>query len=210
MQVISSNPVTDVEKKKQVRRLRTELDKQRERPQVRLHLQKVCPEFWTFVNIFFHSGSRITEMISLKPSDVDIAGQRFKVLVKKGREGKEQWRPIKDIVVSEWEKVLQEAGENDYLFSIGLKPGTRKIRPEQITRRWKRYVKKGLGITADLYSLKHSNLDETAGALQSHREAVKIASEQAGHTTPVVTLKHYLQGEGERQNATVRGVWNEF
>lgn len=149
-------------------------------------------------------------MISLKPSDVDIAGQRFKVLVKKGREGKEQWRPIKDIVVSEWEKVLQEAGENDYLFSIGLKPGTRKIRPEQITRRWKRYVKKGLGITADLYSLKHSNLDETAGALQSHREAVKIASEQAGHTTPVVTLKHYLQGEGERQNATVRGVWNEF
>jgi site-specific recombinase XerC len=215
VEAIEANPVRDLIKKAETRKLRQELDKEKERPIVRKFLSEHYPEFWTFVNIFFHSGSRITEFVRLRAMDVDIPNQRFKILIKKGRKPKEQWKPIKDIVVPDWIKAIEGAKDTDYIFSVGLVPGAKMIRPEQITRRWKNHVKKpvdkgGLGITADLYSLKHSNLDETAEALQKHKEAIKQASDQAGHTTPVITLNTYLQGETGRQNATVKGVWNEF
>lgn len=206
---ISSNPVGEVEKRKTVHRMRQELTPE-ERVKVKELLSARHPRFWTFVNIFFHSGSRETELLRLRKCDIDIPGQRFKVLIKKGKQGREEWRPIKDIVLPDWEKALEGAGDTDYIFSKGLMPGHARVRPEQVTRRWNRHVKIKLGITADLYSLKHSNLDEMSEALQAQKEAVTEASEFAGHTTPVVTLKHYLKGQDGRKNKTVRGVRNEF
>lgn len=32
----------------------------------------------------------------------------------------------------------------------------------------------------------------------------------AGHNTPIITLKHYTQGEGERQHERLRKVANSF
>lgn len=214
MEAIDFNPVNDLDKKKATHKLRQELTPD-ERATVKDCLTVHHPRFWTFVNIFFHSGSRETELLRLRKSDVDIPGQRFKVLIKKGKQGREEWRPIKDIVLPDWEKALEGAADTDYVFSKGLKPGKSIIRPEQVTRRWNRIVKRpvekgGLGITADLYSLKHSNLDEMSEALQAQKEAVTEASEFAGHTTPVITIKHYLKGQDGRKNKTIKAVRNEF
>lgn len=203
------NPVRDLEKKKEVRRIRQELTKV-ERQTVKAHLSKRYPDFWRFVNIFFHSGSRITEMLKLKKSDIDIAGRRFKVLVIKGNQASEQWRPIKDLVYAEWEHLIASAVDGDHIFSVGLRPGKKTIRPEQVTRRWNEHVKQKLKITADMYSLKHSNLDETAGAIAAHEKGIKVASQAAGHTTPVITMKVYAQGEEGRRHETIRQVNNEF
>lgn len=63
----------------------------------------------------------------------------------------------------------------------------------------------GLGIKGDFYSLKHSNLDETAAALD-----INAAAAMAGHTTPVITLKHYAHGEKERQHERLKKVANTF
>jgi integrase len=209
LETIDSNPVRDISKKKTVHKMRQELTP-KERAIVRKHLSVNYPSFWNFVNIFFHSGSRETELLRLKVSDIDLAGHRFKVLVKKGKQGREQWRPIKDIILPDWQKLVTGAPLSDYLFSVGLKPGPVKIRPDQLNRRWNKHVKIKLGITADLYSLKHSNLDEMAEALQAEKEAVKEASEFAGHTTPVITIKHYLKGGSERKGKAAQGVRNEF
>jgi hypothetical protein len=79
------------------------------------------------------------------------------------------------------------------------------ILAEQITKRWKKYVKGGMGITADFYSLKHLNLDETAEAL-----SIEDAAKMAAHTTPVITMEVYAIGEKERQDQRLKKVRNPF
>lgn len=213
IEAIDSNPARDISKKRDTRRMRQELTKE-QRKAVREYLQANKPEFWTFVHIFFHSGSRITELLRVKAEDVDIKGQQFKVLIKKGQQSREEWRPIKDIALPDWEKVLAMAEKTDYLFSEGLLPGPSTIRPEQVGRRWNKLKrpadKGGLGITADLYSLKHSNLDETDAALSKHRESIKETARMAGHTTPIITMTTYAKGHKGRKDDTLKGVRNEF
>jgi hypothetical protein len=138
-------------------------------------------------------------------ADVDLINQRFKVMVKKGRGYQEQWRTIKTSVLYLWQELMNEAKPGQVLFSRGLKPGDEMIRREQITRRWYEHVKKKLNVKADFYSLKHTNLDQVAEVL-----SVNDASKQAGHTTPVVTLNHYLVGEKERQHERLKEVNNAF
>jgi integrase len=70
-----------------------------ERQYVSELLQTSYPEFFRFLNIFFHSGARISELMKLKKPDVDIAGQRFRSEIKKGRKTRIVWRPIKNIAV---------------------------------------------------------------------------------------------------------------
>jgi hypothetical protein len=67
------------------------------------------------------------------------------------------------------------------------------------------YVKEGLGIDIDFYSLKHLNLDETARLLDA-----AAASKMAGHTSTMITLKHYLVNEEERKMEKLRKVNNDF
>lgn len=208
MFAVTTNPLREIEKKRTTRLIRQELTKE-ERAMVRRLLSNTYPDFWRFVNIFFHSGSRETEMVRVRKEDVDLPGRRFKVLVKKGQDAREQWRPIKDIVMEEWKLLYMAAKEGDYLFSEGLRPGPKRIREEQITRRWRMHVKDKLGITADLYSLKHSNLDETAEHLQKHKEAMDQVRKAAGHSAKVVTML-YTQGEEKREHITIREVANEF
>lgn len=207
--IIDTNPVRDISKKKGLRKIRKELTK-KERGSSREFLSNKYPEFWRFVNIFFHSGARISELMGVKKSDVDLSQQQFKVLIKKGQDMREVYKPIKDVVMGDWKELLESAKPGDYLFSRGLKPGKSRIRPEHVTRRWKNHVKIKLGIAADLYSLKHSNLDEISGALAAHEKGIKGASEAAGHSTPVITMDVYAQGEKERRNKTIREVANEF
>lgn len=146
----------------------------------------------------------------VKKEDVDIAGQRFKITVNKGHGPSEEWRTIKDIILPLWQEIIAEAKNKDFLFSKGLRPGPIPISAWQITRRWRTHVKApiekgGLSITADFYSLKHSNLDETAKELSAIE-----ASKAAGHTSTIVTLNHYLVGEEERQHERIRKVNNSF
>ncbi|MBK7882513.1 MAG: hypothetical protein IPJ81_00725 [Chitinophagaceae bacterium] len=56
-----------------------------------------------------------------------------------------------------------------------------------------------------MYSLKHSNLDETSAILD-----INAAARMAGHTSTVITMKHYAIGEKERQNNLLKEVNNKF
>lgn len=204
LELVDHNPVSQLKKKRETIQVRQTLTNE-ERERVKSHLKQTYPDFYRFVQIFFHSGSRRTELLSLKVKDVDLLKGQYTTLVKKGPNKRHVIRVIKNIARAFWEELLQGANSDQYVFSEGLIPGPNKIREEQVTRRWKRLVKDKLGITADLYSLKHLNTDETASILD-----INAAAAHNSHTTPQITAKHYAFGEEARVRTKLKNVNNPF
>lgn len=146
-------------------------------------------------------------MVNLQGKNVDLEMQMFKVRIKKGKEIREAWKPIKDVALPYWQEVMEDCTDEMWVFNSDFKPKLRKkpIRAEYITRRWKRIVKDELKIQADFYSLKHLNTDETAALL-----GIEAAAAQNSHTTTVITMKHYAIGEKARQMERLKKVGNTF
>jgi len=163
LETIEVNPVKEIKKLKTIKKMRTILTPdERNRIDVNLKKDTNTYTFWRFLHIFFHSGCRETEMMRIRKQDVDIFNLEFKVLVKKGRFAQEEIRAINQNVKHLWVELLNEGLKDDFIFSKGLTPGPQQIRPDQISRRWKRHVKDKLNITADAYALKHLHTDMVA------------------------------------------------
>jgi integrase len=207
------DPVTKIKKIKEVRRIKLVLT-QKERNRVHYFLKTRHYRFWRFVQIFFHSGARISEILRVKREDVDIENQRFKALIKKGKQYVEVWKIIKDIALPYWLVQLENAQKGDYLFSYDLKPGRHLNKEVQITRRWKYHIKGKLGILADLYSLKHLHTTEVMDILTRdytqdytpEEDAAKINS----HTSTSMVKKVYDIKHKTRQEDRIKKIWNPF
>ena len=143
-----------------------------ERITVNQYLEEKYPSFHRFLHIFFHSGARISELLRVTDSDMDLKNQRYKVIVQKGRNYTQVWKTIKDVAMPYWLSVMKECVKGDFVFSVGLKPGSKQIQPYQVTKRWYRLVKKKIGIAADFYSLKHLHTTEVVDLL-GEKEAAK-------------------------------------
>lgn len=171
-------------------------------------LLSAAPSFQRFMVIFFYSGSRIRELLHVQHKHVDLDRQEVKYTVYKGGKPFEVIRPITDEALRLWKEAYAECGsKDDFLFSKGLAAGQKPIRTDQIGRRWKTWVKKNaaLGITADFYSLKHSNLDEIT-ALLSKEEAARLAA----HSSTRMVEKHYAVGEESRKLERLKRGGNSF
>lgn len=203
-EVIDSNIMKDIRKKTTEKKIR-EILSEDERMNVNEFLKVNYPDFWRFTIIFFHSGGRITELLRLQIKDVDIKNQVYRTLIKKGNQSQWVERPIKDIAVHLWQRSVFGARPDDYIFSDGLIPGSKKIAYKNIQRRWKMHVKDKLGITADFYSLKHLNLDQTAELL-----SLEDAARLAGHTDTKMVINHYAVGEQNRQMERLKKIGNKF
>ena len=204
LEAIESNPVKGIAKKTTVKKMRQVLTI-KEREAVNKHLKIKHYTFWRFCQILFHSGARITELLQIKKSGVDLENQTFQNTIKKGKQHQEVRGTIKNNALFLWTELIKDAGVNDYIFSKKLCPGPVSINAKQITIRWRTHVKEKLEITADIYSLKHSNLDETAAILDA-----KAASKMAKHTSTAITIDHYLIGEKQREHERLKKVNNEF
>ncbi len=198
------NPIRDLSKKKSIQRVRN-LPNIENRETINKYLQQNHYRFWLFMHIFFHSGARLTEIMKVKRTDVNLTNQFFKITIQKGTINKEVIRPIKKIALPYWEEAIFSASCDDYIFSKGLEPGKEPIQSYQITKRWNRHIKKKLGIKEDFYSLKHLNLDQTAEIL-----GIADASQMASHTSTEITTKYYAIGEKQRQNERLKNIENKF
>ncbi len=143
--------------------------------------------------------------IDLLTGGVDLKNQVYKCDIRKGKQHREVLRTIKTIALPFWEEVLEDSNPEDYVFSKGLRPGPIQIRADQITKRWYKYVKKPLGITADFYSLKHVNSSEMVDILSEH-DAAKLM----GHTTTGMVRKIYDTKREDRQHTRIKDVGNKF
>ena len=205
LDIVESNPVRDISKQKYLVKVRRTLTKE-ERKEINDFLFHKHYSFWRFLQIFFHSSSRITELMNLKKEDIDMENQRFLIVMKKGANYTQVWRTIKTIALPFWKEIYAKAKKDQYLFSDGLLPGDKAIRPDQITKRWYRLIKKkkDWNITADFYSLKHSNLDEVSELM-----GLQAAQKMAGHSSPAVT-RIYAVNERDREHTRLVNLENSF
>ena len=203
-EIIISNPVNkDLKKLPTVKRIRVTLT-DKERIIVKNTLQKRYPSFYRFVQIFFHSGARTSELLKVKGKDVNLVNQEFKVVILKGGQWIEVKKIIKNIALPFWQEAMKNCTAEDYVFSVDLVPGSTSIDPAQISRRWNTHIKDKLKISADFYSLKHLHTDEIAKALNLD------VAKNLNHQTSNKTAEIYAQGEKERRNKKIRQINNTF
>lgn len=203
---IENNPVQGIQKMKVIKKIRPTLSIEK-RKKVDEHLKKVSYPFWRLVHIFFHSGCRTSELLNVRVEDVDLAGQRFKTLIKKGKQPIEKMRTINDQVKDLWQELLETAKADNYIFGKGLVPGAKRISSSQINRRWKRHVKDNddLGVTEDFYSLKHLNTTQVVDLL-SEEDAAALN----GHSSTAMVVNIYDTAQERRRHERLKKVNNSF
>jgi integrase len=205
LEIIESNPVRDIKKKKIVKTIRQTLSPE-ERIKVNDYLKENYPSFHKFLHIFFHSGARISEMVKVRAKDVQLLNQRFKVTIKKGQAYVEVWKVIKDVALPYWEETIQQVQDsNHFVFSEELKPGKNEIRPYQVGKRWYRLVKKKLGVEADFYSLKHLHTTEVVDLLTEEK-----AAKHNSHTSTTMVTQVYDVRNKVRISNSVKSLQNDF
>ncbi len=182
---IEYNLISGIKKKKETKKI-VETLSEKQMMKVREHLKKNHYTFYRYFEIFFRSGSRSTELFRLKTKDVDLYGQRFKVLVKKGRSYEEQWRAINYKAMPFWTELMQFADKDDYVFSIDFTPGSKKIAARQVSNKWRKYVKERLNISVNFYALKHLYTTKVINLYDR-----KMASGINGHKSNMMNDKHY-------------------
>lgn len=199
-ELVESNPV------KMIRKLPTSVKKKRlltDKQCVKVddYLKENYPDFRRFVILFFHSGSRISELMRLTRKDVDLKNQTFTLWIRKGKGPvREVEKPIHNNALPYWKQLMKMPG--NYLFSKGLRPGATPINPAQVSRRWRNHIKdkKKLGIDIDFYALKHLYLDKL-----SELKEMKAAQALAGHTSEKTTMI-YAVNESKRRNEQLKSV----
>lgn len=204
MDATRENPVRDVDLMSVEKKLRNEIDKNL-RNKIDKHLRTVNPAFARFIQIFFHSGARVAELMRLQIKDIDIANQRYKVRIEKGRQNKWVWKTIKTIAVPLWVEAMGSAPDEFYLFSKNLVPGEKEIRQDQINRRWRKYVKIGLKLDVELYTLKHMNSTYIAEKLGD-----EAAAKMNSHTTTGMVINVYDLNRMNRMHQFLKDVDNSF
>ena len=167
-------------------------------------------EFFRYFNIFFMSGARTSELFRVQVKNIDLEKREYKTLVMKRRRYTWVTKVIVKDVLYLWEELVNESksGE-DYLFSKGLKPGIKSIRPDQITTRWRRHVKESekikdskgrvVKITEDFYSLKHLFLDKVDEYYS------ELAQSMADHLNTKTTSTYTVSKEFRKREA-LKGI----
>jgi integrase len=205
LEAIGADPVSSIKKQKTVRKQRAVLTGE-ERTKIDDFLRKNHFYFWRFLQIFFHSGARESELMRLKVADIDLKNQRYKCIVRKGRQPVEVWKVIKDIALPFWKEQLELVKpEDQFLFSRGLLPGVEAIRPDQITKRWYRLVKQQLNIEADFYLLKHLNTTEVSELLGE-----QAAASLNSHSSTAMVVNIYDVNNKKRKDERLKKVANKF
>lgn len=212
VEAVESNIINDI-RVKQVETKERKVLSPAERKFINELLLDKYPDFHRFLNIFFHSGARSSELLRIKFEDVDLPNQRYKVTIRKGKKYRTIWRVIKNIALPFWTEIVQKAKPGDYLFSKRLLPGASPIQPYQIHKRWTRLIKnkefeiegKKTKIQATFYSLKHLNTTEIVDQLNE-----QAAAELNGQTSTAMVVKIYDTKQKTRQAEKLKKVNNPF
>lgn len=174
-----------------------------ERKQIDKYLYEHHYCFWRFMNIFFSSGARETELCRMETADIHLKERVFKVSVHKGRSKRQEIKPILPESYRHWAEVV--AAGKKHPFGPNFEPGDVPINVDQVSKTWKRMVKVQLKLThIDFYSLKHLHTDLIA---QNH--GIKLAQQLDDHKD-VKTTSIYAVGEKSRHLNKLKQISIKF
>ena len=142
---------------------------------------KQKPHYRRFIQMFYASGSRLTEMKKVRAKDVFLDEFFFfrTVLKKKSKKIVPVRTCIPATVIHLWREQLElcSSGE-DYLFGRNFRPGKKVIGTRTINTLWKELVQEPFGISAGPYILKSMFLT----ALKKQHSS-QTAANHAGHNS---------------------------
>lgn len=209
---IEVNPFKMFKKKKNRQKIREVLTEQ-EFVHIMTYLKTANYEFYRYAMIFHYSGARTTELLSVQKKHVNIKTQEYRVWILKGDRYVEETKVIMPDALPLWKEVFALCKtKEDYLFAKGLVPGKDKMDPEQISRRWNRWVKTNYNnlfdknITADFYALKHLFLDKLDALQNNAAQDVNLAQVHASHRSPAITNSVYLTGKKKREREVLKNI----
>lgn len=198
--VVANIPLA-VKAKKKAQAEKVELLTPEERKALIEYLTEKSPRFLLFIQCFFHSGARITEMLRVKVKDIDFDRQYITYYVQKGTKYQYKERPLKDIAVPYWREAIKGAHKSDYVWSTGLMPGTTATAPNVIRLRWQR-LQPILNIRKGIYSLKHLNTTQTSDLL-----GAEVAAIQNAESVDMIA-KHYDVTYQQRKDDSLKKLNN--
>jgi integrase len=210
--VIETNIMNDIPVKQLEQKEKNVLSKA-ERVFINKLLEEKYPSFNRLLHIYFHGFTRETELMRLKGRDVDLEGQRFRVLIKKGRNQRTVWKVIQTEALQYWKEQMKGCGDDDYVFSVDLLPGKKQIRTDQITKRWYRLVKSKefeingvkTKITANFQSLHHSAVTELVDSFDQ-----ETAAQAKSHTSNTMVAKIYDIKSKKRKDDDIKNAPMKF
>lgn len=201
LEVVPFNLPISLDRQKGAAKKERQLFTKGERAAIIEHLQKSNPRFLLFIQIFFSSGSRLTEMMRVKVKDVDFANQYITYLVLKGKQYEYKQRPMVDIAVGLWSDAVYGANPDDYVWGKGLLPGAEPSGKYTVKMKWSRLREK-LGILKGFYALKHTNSTEVADMIGTEG-VMTLNAESRAMIESVYDTKHK-----KRKDDTIKGVNN--
>jgi integrase len=136
---------------------------------IKKYLYEYNRPFYKFMLMFYYSGARIKELMTLQGRDVDLIQQKYKCLIKKGKR-RTVSRTIRNVALPLWREQMKYCKPDDFVFSKELLPGSVVISSRQVAIRWRRHVKIPLGIKCNFYALKHRNSELTVKGFPLYRQ----------------------------------------
>lgn len=174
-----------------------------------VYLKATDYNFYRFMYIFYHTGSRPVELCRLRYEDVNLSKGTYTVVIfKKKKKYKVVSKPIHNDVVSLWREVMSEAKPGEYLFGHGFKPGPNRYKAASYSNKYKEQIKDGLGIQENFYTLKHRKLSELRQYMLS-TEAMELSrkvTQQAATHDNFSTTEIYLGEEQSLINTLLKSV----
>lgn len=174
-----------------------------------VYLKVTNYNFYRFLYIFYHTGSRPVELCRLRYEDVNLSKSVYTVTIfKKKKKYKIVSKPIHNDVMFLWQELMREAKPGQFLFGHGFKPGPNMYKSTTYSTWFKTYVKDSLGIQENFYTLKHRKLSELREYMLS-TEAMdlsrKVTQEAATHDS-FSTTELYLGEEQTLINTLLKSV----
>ncbi len=158
------NPVREIDKLPEIPVPRTVLSDE-QISTIHQKLPNLCSPLYRYVNIFYRSGARSTELLAVKVKDVNLDKREYLCTTRKGKVAKDILRPITMDALPFWQNLLLTGQPEDYIFSKNLQPGNTPGNVDMIASRWKTWIQGKLKIKVTFYALKHLHSTRISAAM---------------------------------------------
>ncbi|MCT7905139.1 Tyrosine recombinase XerD [Candidatus Ornithobacterium hominis] len=150
----------------------TEILTSEEQTAVINHLKIHHPTFLVFIKFLYQTGIRPKELLGLKIKCIDIEREMILVSSDDSKNSKYRLVPIKKNILEDLKKMIRNVDEEWYLFGSprhfggnyilekSYSPSPYRTKRDTATRHWKKWVKEGLGIEKNMYSMKHKGAND--------------------------------------------------